>query len=903
MLPVDPIKAVESWDEPWTWRPSEFPTDVLQLNVIEHETPSTIVGFGNPGASIFGYNGTIPGPTIRMQGDETYDLRLLNHLGLNAGKAPIGPAADTAAFPPDITNEDALKDWISLPDWCLGEHSNGVHSVHTTNMHTHGLHVQPGLNPPFITGVSTTSDDIFTRLAPAADFVMRQENPALCAGAGGVPVEDEVNASASYQFILGDVQGDPNQPHPPGTHWYHPHAHGSTHNQVTSGLAGFLIVEGNVDVAINTELTGEASPDPALPAGDYDYRERMLFIQRVDPGNVSQDPDAPPRSSVNASVTVTNGVPTPPTMVMRPGAIERWRILNGSVDGKGYTRFMVLRGQWVSEKPPGAAKKKPTTLEDFLASAKQLLRVNEDGTRSIPTTNEIEDAKVPLQQLAVDGITLVADVNGAPAYKMRDLNFPAPESPLLQDYSNLGDCFADAASLANCFDRPNEMYMAPANRTDMMFQAPRLASNDATQVCTVIGKGTAIHTDNLERSIQLLTSNLAYANEMAEQSDKPLVDIIADLKLGLGFPSDTIMSYVVVRNPRDKKGEVKTPVKSIPTYDLKQLNQVLERDAPLPPYLLPPTNDDLRLTRSEAADRDLSGTEHYRTRSVTYSGWGAATWPALRKEDLEKYDPDVDELGEIDPLYLAQSPTFDELVMPPIYRTMAIDGRKFNPDDKGTPRMGLDTAEEWAAFNSSIALYGELTSSIKVDFDADEKSIKDQIALRSYSINHTVGAPLTRREALDRDLGITTRGIDHPFHIHTNPMWVVAIEVPDQDGNLVNVLTEPRWHDVVWMPRSGGRVVFRSRFPDFTGKYVNHCHILLHEDNGMMQMVEVVESAADANYTPKSEVAQVGNGSVYPPVPLTESYRQCTRFIDNNENKNRYQEYPATNGVFNPPSL
>jgi FtsP/CotA-like multicopper oxidase with cupredoxin domain len=31
----------------------------------------------------------------------------------------------------------------------------------------------------------------------------------------------------------------------------------------------------------------------------------------------------------------------------------------------------------------------------------------------------------------------------------------------------------------------------------------------------------------------------------------------------------------------------------------------------------------------------------------------------------------------------------------------------------------------------------------------------------------------------------------------------------------------------------------RSRFLDFDGKFVFHCHILQHEDGGMMQVVEV----------------------------------------------------------------
>ena len=34
-------------------------------------------------------------------------------------------------------------------------------------------------------------------------------------------------------------------------------------------------------------------------------------------------------------------------MFMQPGAVERWRVLNGSVDGRGFKRVMVLNGQFV----------------------------------------------------------------------------------------------------------------------------------------------------------------------------------------------------------------------------------------------------------------------------------------------------------------------------------------------------------------------------------------------------------------------------------------------------------------------------------------------------------------------------------------------------------------------------
>jgi suppressor of ftsI len=47
--------------------------------------------------------------------------------------------------------------------------------------------------------------------------------------------------------------------------------------------------------------------------------------------------------------------------------------------------------------------------------------------------------------------------------------------------------------------------------------------------------------------------------------------------------------------------------------------------------------------------------------------------------------------------------------------------------------------------------------------------------------------------------------------------------------------------DTVYIRKHGGEVVIRNAFSDFTGKFVFHCHILGHEDAGMMQAVEVVD--------------------------------------------------------------
>ena len=113
---------------------------------------------------------------------------------------------------------------------------------------------------------------------------------------------------------------------------------------------------------------------------------------------------------------------------------------------------------------------------------------------------------------------------------------------------------------------------------------------------------------------------------------------------------------------------------------------------------------------------------------------------------------------------------------------------------------------------------------------------------------------------------------------------MTRIEVPDEQGRLHNVLGAPQWMDTVSIPR-GGRVIFRSRFADYVGMWVNHCHILMHEDHGMMQAVESVARAEGANYNPRARVASHAMpadevNAIYPPPSLELMYRQSMSFVD-----------------------
>ena len=77
---------------------------------------------------------------------------------------------------------------------------------------------------------------------------------------------------------------------------------------------------------------------------------------------------------------------------------------------------------------------------------------------------------------------------------------------------------------------------------------------------------------------------------------------------------------------------------------------------------------------------------------------------------------------------------------------------------------------------------------------------------------------------------INTSPMDHPFHLHVWPMQII-----EENGQGTNT---PIWQDVVNVP-ANGRVKVRVAFKDFRGRSAYHCHILDHEDLGMMGAIEV----------------------------------------------------------------
>jgi FtsP/CotA-like multicopper oxidase with cupredoxin domain len=133
------------------------------------------------------YEGSLPGPTLRIRPGDTLRINLVNNLeALPAGLPADSPFLCSALGGPAHA--------------AGGEHATTC----DTNLHTHGFHVSP----------SDNSDNIFLT----------------------------VKAGESFQY---EYQIPPD--HPSGIYHYHPHLHGASHGQVFGGMLGAIIIEGDLD--------------------------------------------------------------------------------------------------------------------------------------------------------------------------------------------------------------------------------------------------------------------------------------------------------------------------------------------------------------------------------------------------------------------------------------------------------------------------------------------------------------------------------------------------------------------------------------------------------------------------------------------------------------------------------
>lgn len=241
---------------------------------------TTEVAVGDRRLRMATYNGTLPGPTLRLRRGDRLRIRLSNNM------EKLGIPSD-GLLPPHFAE---------APFGFVG--SSLDHEIYT-NLHTHGLQVSP----------RDPGDNVLLFVRPGEwhDYEYRI--------ADGSPMME----LPPWPF---PPPTPPTPAHPGGLFWYHPHFHGSTTHQGWQGLSGAIIIEGPID---EVEAVKQA-------------KERLLILNELWVGEDGTVPSATvvpnagwsPFTSVPAVQTdilfTINGV-YQPEIEIREGETQRWRVL------------------------------------------------------------------------------------------------------------------------------------------------------------------------------------------------------------------------------------------------------------------------------------------------------------------------------------------------------------------------------------------------------------------------------------------------------------------------------------------------------------------------------------------------------------------------------------------------
>lgn len=84
---------------------------------------------------------------------------------------------------------------------------------------------------------------------------------------------------------------------------------------------------------------------------------------------------------------------------------------------------------------------------------------------------------------------------------------------------------------------------------------------------------------------------------------------------------------------------------------------------------------------------------------------------------------------------------------------------------------------------------------------------------------------------------VNDSGMDHPFHQHVNASQILSMS--GVDSSYPSYSTLPAWKDTVLVPK-WGRVKMLVPVMNYMGMTMFHCHILEHEDIGMMGMWHII---------------------------------------------------------------
>jgi FtsP/CotA-like multicopper oxidase with cupredoxin domain len=98
----------------------------------------------------------------------------------------------------------------------------------------------------------------------------------------------------------------------------------------------------------------------------------------------------------------------------------------------------------------------------------------------------------------------------------------------------------------------------------------------------------------------------------------------------------------------------------------------------------------------------------------------------------------------------------------------------------------------------------------------------------------------------------------HAFHIHQTHFQLLEVnELPVSEPFLYDTINVPYWRPTMrsYHPRVKVRMDFRN--PNIIGTFAYHCHLLEHQDGGMMGLIQVLSRSATAQERPRTGASKV----------------------------------------------
>jgi FtsP/CotA-like multicopper oxidase with cupredoxin domain len=263
-------------------------------------------------------NPQIPGPTFQLRkgtagktdGDQ-FRMTLVNKLPADSSNHACNPIRDFSA-PVTLQQQGQQCNAEAFP---LVQTTMPAcfHGDNVTNFHYHGFHVSPQFHQ---------------------DFVLLNLYPE---GSQHV-TPDDFNALGSYRYALDPLPYTQAE----GTHWYHPHKHGSTTLQVLNGMAGTFVLTGPFDDWLNKQFN-DSLEDKVLVI--QQIAQEINFFNATPPAQFTNCTSWPCTCKLESSGSPSNAAPTlvngqiDPVITMRPGEIQRWRLINSMVQIGGLLKI------------------------------------------------------------------------------------------------------------------------------------------------------------------------------------------------------------------------------------------------------------------------------------------------------------------------------------------------------------------------------------------------------------------------------------------------------------------------------------------------------------------------------------------------------------------------------------